>query len=130
MAEHPTAAWIREVYAAFFAGDLKTTGESFADDIIVHVAGRNPLSGSYQGKDQVFAMVAAESELVSDLAAEIHDVLASDGHAVVLRTDSLSRNGRSWTGPVVDVMHVKDGKVTEYWNIALDQYGYDDLLNT
>lgn len=94
------------------------------------MAGRNPLSGSYYGKDQVFAMVAAESELVSDLAAEIHDVLASDDHAVVLRTDSVSRRGRTWTGPVVDVMHVRDGKITEYWNIALDQYGYDDLLNS
>ena len=130
MAEHPTAAWIREIYAAFFAGDLEAAGERFADDIVVHVVGRNPLSGTYQGKDQVFAMVAAEAELLSDLAAEIHDVLVSDGHAVVLRTDSVSRNGRTWTGPVVDVMHVRDGKITEYWSIVLDQYGYDDLLNS
>ena len=130
MAEHPTAAWIRELYAAFFAGDMETAGNGFADDIVVHLPGRNPLSGTYHGKDQVFAMLAAESELVSDPTTEIHDVLASDDHAVVLRTDSVSRNGRTWAGPCVDVMHVKDGKITEYWNTSLDQYGYDDLLNS
>jgi uncharacterized protein len=130
MAEHPTAVWIRELYAAFFAGDMETAGQRFADDIVVHLAGRNPLSGTYHGKDQVFAMLAAESELVSDPATEIHDVLASDDHAVVLRTDSVSRNGRTWTGPGVDIMHVEDGKITEYWNIFFDLHGYDGLLNS
>jgi uncharacterized protein len=130
MAEHPTAVWIRELYAAFFAGDMETAGKRFADDIIVHVAGRNPLSGTYHGKDQVFAMLAAEYELVSEPATEVHDVLATDDHAVVLRTDSVSRNGRTWSGPSVDVMHVKNGKITEYWNLFVDLYGYDGLLNS
>ena len=70
MAEHPTAVWIRELYAAFFAGDMETAGQWFTDDIVVHLAGRNPLSGTYHGKDQVFAMLAAEAELLSDPATE------------------------------------------------------------
>ena len=130
MAEHPTAALIRDLYAAFFAGDMETVSNGFADDIIFHVPGRSPLSGTYYGKDQVFAMFTAEAELLSDVKTEIHDVLGSDDHVVVLKADSVTRNGRTWSGSDVDVMHVKDGKIAEFWNVFPDVYGYDELLNS
>jgi len=130
MAEHPTAALIRDLYTAFFAGDMETVSNGFADDIIFHVPGHSPLSGTYNGKDQVFAMFTAEAELLSDVKTEIHDVLGSDDHVVVLKADSVTRNGRTWSGNDVDVMHVKDGKIAEFWNVFPDVYGYDELLNS
>ena len=57
-------------------------------------------------------------------------MLASDDHAVVLKTDSVTRNGRTWSGNDVDVMHVKDGKIAERWNVFPGLYGYDELLNS
>lgn len=67
---------VRDLYAAFFADDMETVSNGFADDIIFHVPGRSPLSGTYHGKDQVFALFTAEAELLSDVKTEIHDVLA------------------------------------------------------
>ncbi len=47
---HPNADLLRKGYDAFSKGDLDTIrNEVFSPDIVFHVAGRNPLSGDYQG---------------------------------------------------------------------------------
>ena len=47
---------------------------------------------------------------------EIHDILANDEHGVVLVESSAQRpDGRSWTGRVAHIWHLRDGKSTEFW---------------
>ncbi len=48
---------------------------------------------------------------------DLHSVLADDEHGVALVTVSASRGGRSIKVNAVDVMHLRDGKVTEVWAI-------------
>jgi ketosteroid isomerase-like protein len=48
----------------------------------------------------------------------------------VLRTASVRRNGLTWTGNVVDVMAVRDGEVTEFWDYATDGYELDKVLGS
>lgn len=53
MAVHPNAQVLREGYEAFSTGDMDTLNRLFADDVVWHEGGRNPLSGEYKGKEQV-----------------------------------------------------------------------------
>jgi ketosteroid isomerase-like protein len=52
---HPNEDLVRRAYDAFSQGDIETLRQLFADDTIFHEPGRNPVSGDYQGIDQVLA---------------------------------------------------------------------------
>ena len=52
---HPNEDLVRRAYDAFSRGDVETLRQLFADDTIFHEPGRNPVSGDYQGIDQVLA---------------------------------------------------------------------------
>ena len=47
-------------------------------------------------------------------------MLANDEHTVVLCTMSASRGNKSIQIPVVNVSHVRDGKITEFWGASTD----------
>lgn len=75
-------------------------------------------------------MFGKEMELTQGTAkVEVHDVVANAEHAVALVTISASRKGRSWSGTSADVMHIRDGRVIEFWDNPTDRYGWDELLN-
>lgn len=130
MAEHPNAQLLRRGYEAFGKGDMGTVDQVFDDDIVWHEGGRNPLSGDYKGKDQVFGLFAKLIELTEGtLKIEVHDVIANDEHGVVLVTLSASRGGRSFSGTSVDVFHIRNGRAVEFWDNVTDRYGLDEVLS-
>lgn len=47
-------------------------------------------------------------------------MLAKDEHAAVLCTLSASRGGKSPKVPVVNVSHLRDGQVTEFWDATAE----------
>jgi ketosteroid isomerase-like protein len=115
-------------YTAFAAADLARLGELFADDILWHVPGRNPLSGDYRGKEQVFALFGKLAEQTGGtFHAEVHDLLANDTHGVGLVTVTATRGDRSLTVNQVNVLHLRDGKVTEGWIASTDQQAEDEF---
>lgn len=50
----------------------------------------------------------------------IHEVLASDDHAVILHEDTLTKQDRTIVAQYIDVYHVRNGKATEHWHMAAD----------
>lgn len=130
MAEHPNVQLLRDGYKAFSSGDMETIDRLFADDIVWHEGGRNPLSGDYKGKDQVFGLFGKLIELTEGtLKIEVHDVVANDEHAVALVNIAASRNGRSFSGTSVDVFHIRNGKAVEFWDNVTDRYGLDEVFS-
>ena len=130
MAEHPNVELLRKGYAAYEQGDMDTINELFADDIQWHIAGRSPLAGDYKGKEQVFGFFAKLMEISEGTSKlEIHDILANDEHGVVLVSGSATRQGRSFSGPDVHVLPIKNGKVVEFWDSPLDQYASDEFFS-
>jgi ketosteroid isomerase-like protein len=128
MADHPNAELLREGYAAYGTGDMNVLTELFADDIVWHVAGRSQLSGDYKGRDQVFGFFGKLMELSGGTSKiEVHDILASDEHAVAIVTGNATRAGKSFTGGDVHVFHVRNGQVVEFWDSPLDQYAADEF---
>ena len=119
---HPNEDITRAAYAAFSSGDLETLSGSMADDVTWHVPGDSPIAGDYEGKEAVFGFFGKLAELSGGtLNLEVHDILANDEHAVALVRGTASRDGRELAQNAVHVMHVRDGKVAEFWSMQEDQ---------
>jgi len=125
---HENEKLLREGYEAFAKADLDAIRELFAPDVIWHVDGRGPISGTYKGRDEVLGFLG---ELVSrsdgTVKLELHDVLANDQHAVALATTTAQRGDQRYHGQGVATYHVKGGKVTEAWFANNDQYAADEF---
>ena len=128
---HPNEDLVREAYAAFGRGDMDALRKQyFTDDVRYHVAGRSPLAGDYEGTEQVLQYFARLVELSGGtLSLELHDVLANDEHAVALVTVRGQRAGRQLTDNEVLTYHIRDGKVSEVWVHATDQYAADEFFS-
>lgn len=122
---------LRKGYDAFMAGDMETLkNEIFAPDIVWHTPGNNPTSGDRNGADSVLEVFAKYFELTDrTFRVEVHDLLASDDHAVVLGKVFGQRKGQSIPKDYVQVAHVRDGRISESWIVAVDQKGTDDFFN-
>lgn len=128
MTDHPNLESARQGYQAFADGDLATVSELLADDIVWHVGGNNTLSGDYEGKEAVLSFFGRlMQETGGSFKNDIHDMLANDEHGVALVTQTATRGGTSIEGPVVQVFHMRDGKMTEFWTFARDQSAIDEF---
>src|SRR5262249_24668448 len=83
MSAQEDAELVRRGYDAFIAGDMEWMNEHLHENIVWHVPGDNRFSGDHRGREAVLALFA---NLVSVVVPEfdIHDVVASDDHVVVL----------------------------------------------
>lgn len=125
---HPNEELVRKGYAAFLSGDMATMDQLLADDIVWHAPGRNQLSGTFNGKQEVFASFQKVFELTGGtFGLEIHDVLANDEHAVVLVRATGERDGKKLDDKSVQVFHMKDSKVVEEWLHPGDLYATDEF---
>ena len=60
-------------------------------------------------------------------AADVHDIAESADHAVGIYALSAERDGRHGEWHWVNVYHVRDGRIAEYWAHVVDQYDFDDF---
>lgn len=119
---------IRSGYEAFSKGDMETIARIFSPDIRWNISGRNQVSGTYTGQDETFGFFGRLMELTGgSFTVDVHDVLASDDHVVVLVKESASRNGQSLEADEVHVWHLEDGRAVEFWGITRDQHAVDEF---
>ena len=125
---HPNEDLARRGYEAFATGDMATLNELLADDIVWHSLGKNPLAGTFRGKDEVFAQFQKTAELTGgNFKIDIHSLLADDEHVAALLRSSAERESKTLNDNGVQVFHVKDGKVTESWFLPGDPYASDEF---
>ena len=100
----------------------------FADDFVFHQPGRNPTSGDYQGLDAGVGMLRTLGERSGGtFRSQVHDLLATDQHAVALLRVTAQRGAMTVDVPVVHVWHVRDGKVAEARAHPTDQHLLDEF---
>jgi ketosteroid isomerase-like protein len=58
---------------------------------------------------------------------DIHDILANDGHAVVMVRARAKRSGKSLDVQECHVWHLSNGKATEFWDVTFDLYAADEF---
>jgi len=125
---HPNEQVVRDGFAAFASNDVDTLRRLIAADAVWHVGGRNPLSGSHKGVDEILAFFGMTMERSGGtFAIDLHDVVGNDEHVFAAYSVTGQREGRALRDQAVLVFHVKDGQVTEAWSVAGDQYLTDEF---
>ena len=119
----------RRGYQAFNEGHIDDAMEGIDDDVVWHVGGDGPLTGDYKGKQAVLDFLMKFGQLTEGTyEADIHDILASEDHTVVLGTATMTRKGRTHTSRFVDIAHPgPDGRAKEFWRFVEDQAADDEF---
>ncbi len=118
----PNEDLVRAASAAFGRGDLGALrSQFFAENMTWHIAGTGMLAGDYDGVAHVMELLSRISELTGGtVRPELHDVLVSDDHTVVLAKVRAERDGKHLQLNLVHVIHVENGKATEIWTHTSD----------
>jgi ketosteroid isomerase-like protein len=128
MAEHPNAEPIRQAFDAFARGDMAGMHSLVAEDAVWHIPGRGPLAGAHYGRDAVFKMFGQLVEASEGtFNQELHDVVASEDHAVALTYATARRGEHSYDSRDAWVFHLRDSKIAEAWWRPEDLYGADEF---
>jgi ketosteroid isomerase-like protein len=124
---HRNEATVRELYAARERGDLEAVAALLAPDIEWHEPYEylGDLHGRSAVLDSLRETVAATR---GSFHISLHDVLASEIHAVALVEWRAQRDGRELAGREVAVYHVDDGRVTEVWFYTEDTHAVEEML--
>ncbi|HEX9776198.1 MAG TPA: nuclear transport factor 2 family protein [Actinomycetota bacterium] len=122
---HPNEKIARDADAAMERGDVEAFLGYHAEDVIVHIAGKSSLAGTYKGKEQFQELFGRFMERSPGFAFEAHDYLANDDHVVLLQRSHYERGDERLDVNDVFIMHVRDGKIAEFWIISEEQDAFD-----
>jgi len=127
--DHPNAVRIRELFAAFRAGDLATIQAIVPEDAVWHFPGRHgQLAGDQRGREAILAFLLKVMALTNHtFRLDLIDVLANDAHAVALFRGGGERNGKTLDNPTCLRLRLRDGQVVEVWEFVWDLYAVDDF---
>ena len=116
MQEHPNASLAREILEGMSTDDLSGMMERIADDVVWYeIGGGEPV----RGKEALMARWAGLAEGGS-ITTEVHDVVANDEHTIALVTATATMGDQSLTYRTAEIMHIRDGKITERWAFSDD----------
>ena len=103
--------------------------EMLDEDIIWHESTPG-FEGDYRGRDQALGLMGRvmQETGVEMTGMTIHDVIASDDHTVILHEATLTKGGRTFVAQYVDVYHLRNGKATEHWHMAVDPKANEEFL--
>jgi ketosteroid isomerase-like protein len=128
MVEHANAEPIRRPFDAFASGDMAIMQSLVAENTVWHIPGRGPLAGDHRGRDAVFEMFGRLVQASEGTFTQaLHDVVASEDHAVALTFATASRGGHSYDGRDVWVFHLREGQIAEAWWRPEDLYAADEF---
>jgi uncharacterized protein len=127
--EHPNGALLRGLLEAFSARDIQAMETALDDDVTWHAPGTNRFSGQFQGRAAAMQRLAQMREAGILTGFDVHDVVANDEHAVALVHLHLEvADGRRYDQPQVQVAHVREGRIVEFWTMNQDQAVLDLLI--
>jgi ketosteroid isomerase-like protein len=118
--EHPNAALVRRVFAAF-GKDAMAVSAAFARDIVWRVPGHTVMSGEYRGRRDVVDFLRRTGlETGGTYSSRLHTVFADDDWAVAIYRATGSRNGIDLDVDQALVIRMEDGLWREVTAAPLD----------
>ena len=127
--EHANADVLRRLLDAFATGDTEREGAVMTEDVVWHAPGTHRFSGRFEGREAVLGRLDAMQEAGITARFDVHDVVANDEHVIALVHLHLEvGDGRRYDQPQVQVAHVRDGLISEYWTMNQDQAVLDLLI--
>jgi uncharacterized protein len=120
---------VRRFAQAMVDRDVAAIASCFTDDVVIHVPGRNPLSGTHRGKGEVMTrLFQAWEEAFGSLQVRVHDVLVTEDHVVMLSDRTAQRDGTEVDMRAASIYHCRDGRIAEAWLMEWDPYALDEFL--
>jgi uncharacterized protein len=131
MPEHPNATRVRRLADAFMRGDLDQVLDSYADDAVYRVGGRNLVTGNYKGRQAIQDFFIHLGQITDGtMRLELHDAIGAEGHAVMFWGLTAEREGKSIDAKGAMAFKVgDDGRFTESWFLYDDQRAYDEFFS-
>jgi ketosteroid isomerase-like protein len=119
-AEHPHAALVRRVFAAF-GKDAMAVSAAFTRDIVWRVPGNTVMSGEYRGRRDVVEFLRRTGlETGGTYKSHLHTVFADDAWAIALYRATGSRNGFDLDIEQALVIRFADGLWQDVTAVPLD----------
>ncbi len=115
MTREENEAVARDLGEAFDAMDMARLDALIADDVIWHEIG---VAEPRRGKAAMRA--AAPGVADYEITAKLHDLVASDDHAIALVDATATRGGRTLTYRTAEIYHIRNGQVVERWAFSDD----------
>jgi uncharacterized protein len=128
MAAREDVETVRTGHEAFSRGDTAGIVGSWAPNVTFYYPGRSFVAGEYRGPDDVLAFLGQLAALSGGaFRLDVHDILASDQHVVVLCRELGERDGRRLDTRACHVWHTANGKLTELWDVVDDVHSLDEF---
>lgn len=126
------ASVVRAFYGAFDGRPYETSVATFlAPDVIWHVAGDNPLAGTFTGITEVLAAMRAYGEASNHTLRLDSMTLLADAHHVVATHDASATIERfTYRAHEVDVFHLRGERIEAFWSFSEDQAATDLLWSS
>ena len=118
--EHPNAALVRRVFAAF-GGDPKAIAAAFDREIVWRVPGDTVMSGEYHGRVEVIEFLRRTGlETGGTYRSALDTVFADDAWAVAIYRAMGTRNGVELDIEQALVIRLRDGMWLDVTAVPLD----------
>jgi uncharacterized protein len=118
--EHPNAAVVRRVFAAF-GKDAMAVSAAFARDIVWRVPGHTAMSGEYRGRREVVEFLRRTGlETGGTYRSRLHTVFANDDWAVAIYRATGKRNGIDLDVDQALVIRIANGLWQDVTAVPLD----------
>jgi ketosteroid isomerase-like protein len=121
---------LKTLYGAFANRDMERVIGLLTDDIEFLIFGRNPVSGSYSGKNEILRFFGKLGSTYGDtFRLDIQDILVNDKHGVVLTLERAQHRGEPVENRAVHVYDIRGGKCARcraYNEDAWDEFWYNN----
>jgi ketosteroid isomerase-like protein len=105
----PNETSIKRLYHLWHTGDITSIEREFSPKLTFEIKGKTLISGKHD-RTQFAGLITKMKELSGGtFQSEIHDMLVSDRHAMVLATHKLSRGGAALEYRSVQVWRFEGG---------------------
>jgi ketosteroid isomerase-like protein len=126
--KHPNVVMLETLYSNFVKKDWNAVLNACPDQVTFQVAGKSKLAGKYSKDNFVQGFATKLQELSGgSFQMEVHDVLASDRHGIVLATQKITQNGKTSELRTVHVWRIENGKPVAGYEYQRDLYQFDAI---
>ena len=121
------ASSLKRLYDLWLAGDVVTIEREFPAKLTFEIKGQSSLAGKHD-RGAFGRLHGKQKELTGGtFASEIHDVLVSDRHGMVLSTHRLSHAGVPLEYRSVHVWRFEEGMPIAGYEYLRDHYQFDRI---
>ena len=119
---------VEKMYHCFKTGDMATLkAEVFAEDIVWHLPGHNPLAGTKRGVNEVLAFFGRLRALGAQVQPLEMGELNNGGVAEIYRAHG-EVNGVKMEAFNCNYYTIRNGKIAEVQVLMADQQNYDTFI--